>query len=395
MQSEAPVFLKLSQGKASKTPVIINKGQAFTPGNTATFEPIEFRTNYAMSVTDAEVKKAFGFTLRRDPLISPEKELGFNSGISRQKIELDPMQTGAQSDNTQAFKMFGSHQIDDDSLEKHLGLVISDPILSLAEGHRELTLQFQLQEVGNGIVYQRLSQLYIEHDQEHSSSKLRDALEAVVNEIVLLQVPVIGSWLYEIQSKALVDKVNDDRILQLADREPTQQLRAVYRGVLLALLEEVASKPTQDIHAMEQKERFFRVLGQLVSRYALNHVEWLSEEDINKIKSLTEQLIEEHVLDESVNATVNLLLGYSRIQTFYQLFEDIFDVAISTEEGWQLVDCAQIIPIENESDFTMGFGLNIRLEPKFPRDKSAYPSHSQLEMEFYCASIKAVFKSAE
>lgn len=111
------------------------------------------------------------------------------------------------------------------------------------------------------------------------------------------------------------------------------------------------------------------MLGQLVSRYALNHVEWLSEEDINKIKSLTEQLIDEHVLDESVNATVNLLLGYSRIQTFYQLFEEIFDVAISTEEGWQLVDCAQIIPIENDSDFTMGFGLNIRLEPGFPRQK--------------------------
>ncbi|MDV6250913.1 hypothetical protein [Vibrio sp. EA2] len=394
---EAPVFLKLSQGKASKTPVIINKGQAFTPGNTATFEPIEFRTNYAMSVTNAEVKKAFGFTLRRDPLISPEKELGFNSGISRQKIELNPMQTGAQSDNTQAFKMFGSHQIDDDSLEKHLGLVISDPILSLAEGHRELTLQFQLQEVGNGIVYQRLSQLYIEHDQERSitqeSSKLRDAFEAVVNEIVLLQVPVIGSWLYEIQSKALVDKVNDDRILQLADKEPTQQLRAVYRGVLLALLEEVASKPTQDLHAMEQKERFFRVLGQLVSRYALNHVEWLSNEDINKIKSLTEQLIDEHVLDESVNATVNLLLGYSRIQTFYQLFEEIFDVAISTEEGWQLVDCAQIIPIENDSDFTMGFGLHIRLEPGFPATKVPTPAIHNSKWNFTAPALKLCLKA--
>ncbi|MGP8304856.1 hypothetical protein [Vibrio sp. YIC-376] len=369
---EAPVFLKLSQNKASNTPVVIDKGHTFTPGNTATFEPIEFRTTYALEVTDAEVKKAFGFTLRRDPLISPERELGFTSGVSRQHIELNPLQSGSQTDTTQAFKMFDTSQLDGSGLEQHLGLVISDPILSLAEGHRELTLQFQLQEVGNGLVYQRLSQFYIEHDQEtiqssaHDTDKLRDALEAVVKEVVSLQIPVIGTWLYEIHSKDLVDKVNDDRILQLADREPTEQLRAVYRGVLLALLEEVATQSSTSINAADQKERFFRVLGQLVSRYALNHIEWLSADDINKIMSLTDHLKKEKVLDDAVKDTVNLLLSYSRIQTFYQLFEDIFDVKISTVQGWENVDFAQVIPVENGSKFTMGLGLHIRLEPGFP-----------------------------
>jgi hypothetical protein len=396
---EAPVFLKLSQNKASTTPVVIDKGHTFTSGNTATFEPIEFRTTYALEVTDAEVRKAFSFTLKRDPLISPERELGFTSGLSHQKTELNPLQSGAQAETSQAFKMFGTSQLDGGGLEQHLGLVISDPILSLAEGHRELTLQFQLQEVGNGLVYQRLSQLYTEHDQEatlsstHDTEKLRNALEAVVTEVVLLQIPVVGTWIYEVQSKDLADKVNDERILQLADRQPTQQLRAVYRGVLLALLEEVATQPQTSIDPTDQQERFFRVLGQLVSRYALNHIEWLSAEDIDKIKSLTDHLITENVLDDAVKDTINLLLDYSRIQTFYQLFEDIFDVKISTEQGWENVDCAQIIPVENGSNFTMGFGLHIRLEPGFPATIPPSKAIHHSKWNFAAPALKLCLKA--
>ncbi|SEF43900.1 hypothetical protein [Vibrio hangzhouensis] len=402
---EEPIYLKLTQNKASNTAVFIGKDHIFTPGNTTTFEPIIYRSAYSMEITDAEIDRVFNLTFRRNPLISPETELGLISGVSQHKASATPEPSEGKSKQTKSFEIFGHSANLDESQSQQMGLIISDPLFSLENGFRELTLQFELQEVGSSQLYQRLSEFYLQYVADTQSTTIEiqpddngrqladDAIELVVNEIIQLQASVLGDWLYNIPMGRLLAKVNSSELVARIDEDATLQTREAYRCVLLALLDDIANNPSPEASTTSQKECFFKILGQLVVRYALTTGEWLTSEDKNKIFSLTQTLINQKTIDETVEDTLALLLNHSRIHTFYQLFENAFEAYLSTEQGWEMADHAQFVPIENNTNHQMGGELNLRLEPGFPKTAALGPDVHNSEGAFKDPAIKLSLKA--
>jgi hypothetical protein len=377
--TQSPVYLKLSKSKASPQPVVIEQGHKFTPGNGADFSPIIYRASYGMNVTDAEVYKLFHFSLRRDPLISPEKELGLPSSVTGQKHHLDPEMTGQQKLEQESFALFDNAKPLSSDAEPEIqamGLTLSDPILTMAEGERELNLVFELQEVGSSQLYQRLSLLSRADgdDSPLTDGEIISAFATVIKEIIELQAPIFSDWQLQIKSQEVVAHITSTALKELLSLPPEAQLQTLYRELYLALLSITTQDMLQHSNIRTNKALLFRVLGQLMARQALYRQQWLGDEQIASIKSLINSLVDANLIDATVQATLERLLVYSHVQTFYELFEDAFDVEITIEAGWVNVDHAQLVPLDDRQTAEMGFALHIKLEPGFAAIKPIKPA---------------------
>ncbi|GAL33660.1 hypothetical protein JCM19240_2356 [Vibrio maritimus] len=294
--TQSPVYLKLSKSKASQQPVVIEQGHKFSPRNGADFSPIIYHAAYGMNVTDAEVYKLFHFSLCRDPLISPEKELGLPSSVTGQKRHLDPEMTGQKKLEFESFALFNNAKPLTSDTEPELqamGLTFSDPILTMAEGERELSLVFELQEVGSSQLYQRLSLL---SRADNDNSPLTDdeivaAFATVIKEIIELQAPIFSDWQLHIKSQEVVDHITITALKALLPLAPEAQLQTLYRELYLALLNITTQELLQHSNSKTNKALLFRVLGQLMARQALYRQQWLGDEQIATITRSTNRLL--------------------------------------------------------------------------------------------------------
>ncbi|GMQ48608.1 hypothetical protein [Vibrio sp. 10N] len=391
--TQSPVFLKLSKSQASQKPVVIEQGHKFSPGNAPDFTPIIYHAAYGMSVTDAEVCNLFHFSLRRDPLISPEKELGLPSSVIGQRRSLDPEMAGHKKDEQSSFALFDSTKplnVGVDSELQAMGLTVSDPIFAMAEGERSLSLFFELQEVGSSQLYQRLSLLSREDSDNNAttSDDTSDALIIIIKEILELQIPIFRDWQIHIDSTEIVNHIDETVLNKLLSMPAEAQLRALYRELYLALLSITSQALLEqgvNTNGKGDKALLFRVIGQLIARQALYKQQWLSKEHITTVSTLIQSLVDAKLIDKTVHATLSRLLVHSNTQTFYELFEDAFNVEITTEGGWQHVNHAQLVPIEGSHNAQMGFALNVTLEPGFSAVKPIKPLKPNAQAQVYPA----------
>lgn len=75
------MFLKLTPDNGLTTPLSLERGVVFSGGQDARLRDILYRSEQSLQVSDAEVKQVHSLLLKRDPLMSPERELDFVTAI--------------------------------------------------------------------------------------------------------------------------------------------------------------------------------------------------------------------------------------------------------------------------------------------------------------------------
>ncbi|CAG8999764.1 MAG: hypothetical protein CENE_01743 [Candidatus Celerinatantimonas neptuna] len=353
---ENQVYLKLSLTQNNNSPVAIKQNAIFSPGHDQQFNRIDYQAAYPILVTDAEVQQAFSLTFNRDQLIAPEHALGFTSSINGQSIDIHPKLAGADLPALQSFELFNAST--NDPIHK-MGIIITDSVLIMGQGERNVSLDIHLNEKQQAGIYQQLYRLNQSTNKSENINEinvlfnqLRTLYRHTLNEITPLERP----------SGSLTSQLTEQETEQLINAPIAQQLRELYRYFFLMLLKQA-----------KQPESFYRVLGLIISRHTLSPHPWLSEDDIKAIVEHSRQTLSRQ---DSALATIEDLLiedkkdkkdiFKSQQTLFTELYSQLFDLQITTAEGWQEVPLYQIYPLTDSSANHYGFTLTFTLEAGFP-----------------------------
>ncbi|MBJ7556618.1 hypothetical protein [Marinomonas spartinae] len=402
------VYLKLSQSPTSSTPAEIIKGKIFSPGNNAQFQRVDYQATYPMVVTDAEVTHVFSLTLHRDSQASPERETGFVCGINARKIMVEPTAKGPDFPKSQNFPMFGTpieeNETQVNSHTQSIGLVISDPILSMAEGQRNVTIRFALQEVRQGIIEQQLYLFSEFKGQQDKDIDIRKVLTQFFEQLLIIHNHLLDHVDTKISASQLVEQLQPNQLQQLIAHSPSQQLNDIYRLFFLTLLKQTEqlqqTEPLQQ--AARQKESkqqdiFFGIFGQLICRHILSANDWLTENDIDSICQNAKILADKQIIDSVALETIQNLLSHSKTTAFYQLFNGVFNVEITTTDGWKSVHNSQIHPVnettdDNTTSQRMGFILSLKMDPGFSATVPATPEQHGQQWSLPHPALKLTLK---
>jgi hypothetical protein len=128
--------------------VEIPAGQPFIAGQAPDGSPIFFTAEAALAVSDARVEQLKTLRLERDPLISPEHELGYVTRVKAASYA--PLIGPGDGADRLTAPLLGGAVLGcvADNVDARLGLAISSPILWLNEGERrvDITLEIELAE---------------------------------------------------------------------------------------------------------------------------------------------------------------------------------------------------------------------------------------------------------
>ncbi|MEM8572383.1 MAG: hypothetical protein AAGG56_15960 [Pseudomonadota bacterium] len=100
-------------------------------------EPLMYRLAETLRVAPVKIAALCSLRYRRDPLISPQSELGYITGVSARRLRLEP-ETGPEARQPRLFAPGGPG-------DAELGLAVSSPLLALSGGRRKIEVSFHLE----------------------------------------------------------------------------------------------------------------------------------------------------------------------------------------------------------------------------------------------------------
>ncbi|ATF92312.1 hypothetical protein [Cedecea neteri] len=373
-----PVYLKLSLNNPTDRTIQFESGFGFSPGETPDFTPIIYRSAWPIEVTDAEVSHIYNLTLQRDPLVSPEKESGFVCGVSGQHIAITANATGENFPREQQFNLFKNQYKTDDNTQP-MGLIITDPIFSLEQGNRVVSLVIHLKEVRSNIVAQELLGA-------NDRDKIIAALKNVFNQLLITHAHLFEDWAARISVDHLVQTLSPEQLSQFERVKPPQNSYVAYKLFYLQVLHFIHSVPDEPGQAMPYglsgKTLLFRVIGQIVARRSLYCTPWLTASDISDILSTVAPMLTE---DPIAYSTLKELFSYSTTAAFYQLLQGVFHIEASTAKGWETLPNVEIHPCTS-AECQIGFKVKCHIDTGFAPIVPLYASYP------HSASLKITLK---
>ncbi|MBB1487167.1 hypothetical protein [Oceanospirillum sediminis] len=390
------VYLKLSRDipavqsetSASLPAVAVGKGFPFTCGQDEQLNDIVYHSEQSVMVTDARVAQVCSLYLKRDRLISPERELHYVTAI--QGDVMLPVTDDISADMQAAGNMSSASLFDDaDSLniksgggishkgirvfgetpETHgsrvhtaTGIAFSDPVLLLKEGLRQVSIRISLGEFRHGRM-QQLIYMIREAVPEQQKAGLADLFAELLQAEPDMQSALTAcTGIHPKDSGiALSQCLPDDGIQQLLNADKHSLTGLLYKCFLLAMTELLAQAKSKAADQSKTAELFFRLMGRLFSRHTLSGANWLTEQEISQIKARSQQL-----LNSQSAARICRLLDNSPLATFYELYSELFNIRISTEEGWLSVNDYRLHPLDHHEAGPYGFRLDFTLGQSAP-----------------------------
>ncbi len=135
------IRLVLHRAPGVEGEVAIPAGTSFILGRDPYGADLTYRTVDTLALTDAAVAALCTLRLERDPLISPERDLGYVTSARAQSI--DPAGAIHADGARPHWPLFGGASGrggQRGALDAELGLAIASPLLALAEGEREIRI---------------------------------------------------------------------------------------------------------------------------------------------------------------------------------------------------------------------------------------------------------------
>ncbi len=140
------VRLVLSRAPGIEGEVAIPAGTTFVLGRDSSGVDLAYKTVDGLQLTDAAVAALCTLRLERNPLISPERDLGYVTSARAQRI--DPTQALTPEGVRPHWPLFGgspARAAERGAFDAELGLAIASPLLALAEGEREIRIALSLE----------------------------------------------------------------------------------------------------------------------------------------------------------------------------------------------------------------------------------------------------------
>ncbi|MZI92916.1 hypothetical protein F9817_06865 [Vibrio sp. CAIM 722] len=348
------IFLKLSLNNKTHNTVSFAKHAEFSPGDDSDFKPIIYRSQYPIEVTDAEVTRVFNLTLQRDPLVSPERESGYACGVSAQQQQLDITASGENFPLAQQFPFFHNEHSSEDEFQP-MGMIITDPIFTMAQGNRYIDITLHLKEQRANIIEQELINA-------GDDEAIINALTRVFHQLLATHDHLFEEWSAIINANNLVTHISAHQRTKLQQLEAAPRVSLARKLFYFQLLDFVASSLTNDNPlALTKVDLLFRIIGQIVSRQCLYTATWLTKEDSAHILTIIAPLLGD---DLTAYTTIQDLLCESSTAAFYHIFQDVFDIAVTTDEGWETLSEIEIHP-GSEEDCHIGFKLKCYIDTGF------------------------------
>ncbi|WP_448622559.1 baseplate J/gp47 family protein [Dickeya fangzhongdai] len=337
------VFLKLTPENGLTTPLSLERGVVFSAGQDARLRDILYRSEQPLQVSDAEVKQVHSLLLKRDPLMSPERELDFVTAIHSDSLW--PWRSDQPRSRT-LLTLFGETP----ALQRHPspsapGIAIIDPVLYLPEGRRRVSLTVNLHEAERPHLAQ---QLYLLRDASYPAV-LRNRLTTLLLTLAKTLTPLLPDDDAPAVIGALVDALTPRQLQALQRSHDDEAIGLLYKYFLLGVL-----RQTRDPACG------CRVLGHLFSRQTLSRTDWLNDDEQRLVLEKSRQLLP----DDSQPPLAELLNGNRQVN-FYRLYSELFTLRLSTESGWQTIASYRIHPLSADDDGPYGFRLTFTLSPGF------------------------------
>ncbi|MFT4925248.1 MAG: hypothetical protein ACI8WB_001340 [Phenylobacterium sp.] len=348
-------YLMLTLESGNSTPVQLKAGYQFSAGKDPHFDDIVYCTDNKLTVTDARVEQLNTLYLQRDPLLSPERELSYITRVATSRLS-DTKQANASA----AISVFGGEDTpaskDPQGNQLSLGLAISDPVLQLAEGERKIEVV-----IGLGEPFNISSHLLADLDQDKLIQIFAELLAAEPHLFT-----VSGSPAPEI---TLLNALADEQLQLVLAATANHKTSQIYKVFLLGLLQlSVSGAADNRVQQMAPGSTFYQLLGQIFSRHTLSRHQWLTPTDLACIEQSCRQL----PLDEPLQRVLRLLCQ-SKLCSFYELYDDMFDIQISSEYGWLPVNGYIIHPLDDTikpdavgEGSLYGFKFELPIKSQFP-----------------------------
>ncbi|WP_226051854.1 baseplate J/gp47 family protein [Dickeya chrysanthemi] len=337
------VFLKLTLESPSAAPVLLERGVVFSRGQDARLHDRLYCSDQPLRVTDAEVKQVHSLLLKRDPLMSPERELDFITAIHSDSLwPWDHQQPRSRT----LLSLFGETP----ALQRHPspsapGFAIIDPVLYLPEGRRQVSLTVTLVDAQQSWLVQ---QLYLLRDAS-SPALLRKRLTTLLLTLAHAMAPLLPDDAAPALLDALTAALSSRQLQALQQSDDDDAISLLYQYFLTGVL-----RQTQDPAC------YCRALGHLFSRQCLSRRRWLNDEEQRRILARSRQL-----LPAASQLLLEKLFNGHRQASFYRLCSELFTLRISTENGWQPITAYRLHPLCADDDGRYGFRLTFTLLPGF------------------------------
>ena len=140
MASPESIYLHFEVAAGARS-VLISKDSEFTAGKDQALKEIIFRTDNDFWLNDAKVVSLHTLCLQRDPLLSPEYELGYVSRIKSNVPVLPAIDTDERE--LHSWPIFGAEKPGTTSktaVDAKIGFAITSPLLLLNEGERKIEI---------------------------------------------------------------------------------------------------------------------------------------------------------------------------------------------------------------------------------------------------------------
>lgn len=373
-QASAPesVYLVFTPVKGLSQPSILLKGSEFTCGKDEQLKDIIFTLDDDFYLFNAKVSSVVSLFLHRDPLISPESELHYVTQVVANILD--------STDKTAAdnvFPTFGANSLlaGKHQTQAQLGFGISAPILNLKEGHRNISLTIALseyQQINTHLLYLLTTSADASQKQQYLASIISGLLSSEFESRFSQARPQETSREPAIETlhpltQEMLSQLLPWQLEEIFTSSVSKIRPFIYKHYLLALL----TSADQDVY-------FYRTLGRVFSSHTLSYV--AQDEQItaeNGHSAILSQrdiaLIEQKAQQFSASSGVTRLLGLLRQdqrRTFYELYAGMFDIRISTADGWLEIANYQINPLKAKvqgDDFGIyGFQFDISLTADLP-----------------------------
>lgn len=357
-------YLTLTLASINHQYYSLPKGKLFTCGVDDKYNDITYQADETITVTDAKVEQICSLYLQEDSLVSPEHEMGYVTRIS------------SSSHNANDVKKQASNLFGNDILEKteSLAVAVSSELLTLKEGVREITLTF-----GLGERYPLNSNAFEMMKKDNKSKNHQVALIEIVHQIVNKDTELFILC----QSLGGVKKV--------AENVSTAQSNLLFTGDFDVFRHQIYKVLLLSLFTLtDQESTLHLLLGKIFSRHILHKNTWLKNDDITIIKTKLESELHCRSLHRLIR-----LFEQDKLRTFYELYHNMFDINVSTNEGWKAVDSYVIQPLtvtNDDIDDHYGLTFNILLKQDFPEiivpEQPLYASNKKITAPTLRFSIK-------
>ncbi len=371
-------YLNLALEKGVSEPQYVALGHKFSAGKDENFNEIVYQATEDLHVHDAKVEQINTLLLQREPFISPERELNYITRITPNTLVMSEM----GSKPVEGIPILGGDKSTNDPGVMPLGIVISAETLHLKEGLRKISISFNLGEspkISNGI--------FAELSKRSGSQDIQvTVLTGIFDKLLQADTELSANKNITIEAAFLVGKLSNKQFQNIFTCQESLRKNEVYKTFLLALLK-----------VADNELNTYKILGKLFSRHTLSRTQWLNEADIEQIEEKCKEYImakkQEEQKKEGPLDRVLRLLKQDRTRTFLELYQDIFVIQISTEQGWKTIADYQIVTIKNNTeeyshkDTVYGFTCELLLKQDFPE---VIPCTTELHGEHWQLTAPAI-----